>query len=76
MPTSQLVEMGFAEIRAKKGLMFGNGSDMDNAVNWIMEHQEDQDIDEPIPEGAEAMDVEGKAIGLFCVGVVVVGDTW
>ncbi|CAM9371678.1 unnamed protein product [Pylaiella littoralis] len=60
---SQLVEMGFAEIRAKKGLMFGNGSDMDNAVNWIMEHQEDQDIDEPIPEGAEAMDVEASGGG-------------
>lgn len=35
----QLIEMGFAEVRAKKGLMFGNGSDLENAVNWLMEHQ-------------------------------------
>eukprot|EP00903_Cladosiphon_okamuranus_P006438 g6298.t1 len=59
---SQLMEMGFAEIRAKKGLMFGNGNDMENAVNWLMEHQEDADIDEPIPEGdTVAMDVDGGA---------------
>eukprot|EP00752_Nemacystus_decipiens_P014348 g12765.t1 len=63
---SQLMEMGFAEIRAKKGLMFGNGNDMENAVNWLMEHQEDADIDEPIPEGdnkaaAAAMDVDSGA---------------
>lgn len=59
------MEMGFAEIRAKKGLMFGNGNDMENAVNWIMEHQEDAGIDEPIPEGdaaaAAAMDVDSGA---------------
>lgn len=59
------MEMGFAEIRSKKGLMFGNGNDLENAVNWIMEHQEDADIDEPIPESdtaaAAAMDVDGGA---------------
>ncbi|CBJ27422.1 PUB domain, zinc finger protein Thioredoxin [Ectocarpus siliculosus] len=47
----QLTEMGFAEVRAKKALMFGNGNDLENAVNWIMEHQEDAGIDDPIPEG-------------------------
>ncbi|CAM9145971.1 unnamed protein product [Scytosiphon promiscuus] len=64
---TQLMEMGFAEIRAKKGLMFGNGNDMENAVNWIMEHQEDKDIDEPIPEADEAtataMDVDSGTGG-------------
>lgn len=62
---SQLIEMGFAEVRAKKGLMFGNGSDLENAVNWLMEHQEDADIDDPISEGAEAMEVEdaGRPLG-------------
>ncbi|CAN0496121.1 unnamed protein product, partial [Ectocarpus sp. 8 AP-2014] len=43
--------MGFAEVRAKKALMFGNGNDLENAVNWLMEHQEDAGIDDPIPEG-------------------------
>lgn len=60
----QLMEMGFAEVRAKKGLMFGQGSDMEHAINWLMEHQEDADIDDPIPEGAlEAMDVDVPAAG-------------
>lgn len=35
----QLVEMGFAEVRATKGLMFGAGPDMESAVNWLMDHQ-------------------------------------
>ncbi|CAN0295871.1 unnamed protein product, partial [Ectocarpus sp. 4 AP-2014] len=43
--------MGFAEVRAKKALMFGNGNDLENAVNWIMEHEEEAGIDDPIPEG-------------------------
>lgn len=58
----QLMDMGFAEIRAKKGLMFGSAADLDSAVNWLMDHQEDADIDEPIPDvpdPSSAMDVEG-----------------
>ncbi|CAN0313899.1 unnamed protein product, partial [Ectocarpus fasciculatus] len=63
----QLTEMGFPELRAKKALMFGNGNDLENAVNWIMEHEEDAGIDDPIPEGdqppaaaAAAMDVDNN----------------
>ena len=57
--------MGFAEIRAKKGLMFGSGSDMEQAINWLMEHQEDADIDDPIPqETLEAMDVDAPSGGM------------
>lgn len=41
--TWQLVEMGFAEVRAKKGLMYGNGNDLENAVNWLMDHQVKQE---------------------------------
>lgn len=73
----QLTEMGFAEVRAKKALMFGNGNDLENAVNWIMEHQEDAGIDDPIPEGdqpaaAAPMDVDngssaaGKPVLVSC----------
>jgi thiol-disulfide isomerase/thioredoxin len=41
--------MGFPLIRAQKGLLYGNGGTLDGAIEWIMQHQDDQDIDEPIP---------------------------
>ena len=44
-------EMGFSLLRAQKGLLYGNGSTVETAVEWLMEHQEDMDIDEPIPPG-------------------------
>jgi thiol-disulfide isomerase/thioredoxin len=40
--------MGFSLIRAHKGLLNGNGS-VEGAVEWLMSHQDDSDIDEPIP---------------------------
>ncbi|GAX18694.1 hypothetical protein FisN_10Hh092 [Fistulifera solaris] len=44
-------EMGFSLLRAQKGLLYGNGSTVESAVEWLMQHQEDDDIDEPIPAG-------------------------
>jgi hypothetical protein len=40
--------MGFALLRAQKGLLYGNGGTVEGAVDWIMQHQDDDDIDEPI----------------------------
>ena len=57
----QLLDMGFQEVRAKKGLMFGSGSDLESAVNWLMEHQEDPDIDDPIPFPEGSSSGEGAA---------------
>jgi len=48
--------MGFTLLRAQKGLLFG-GPTVDAAVEWLLQHQDDDDIDEPIPKGA------GKAGG-------------
>ena len=39
--------MGFSLIRAQKGLLYGGGG-VDEAVEWIMIHQEDDDIDIPV----------------------------
>lgn len=39
--------MGFALVRAQKGLLRGNGT-VEGAVEWLMEHQDDADIDDPI----------------------------
>ena len=43
-------EMGFTLLRAQKGLLYGNGSTVESAVEWLMQHQEDDDIDEPLPK--------------------------
>lgn len=42
-------DMGFSLLRAQKGLLYGNANTIDGAVEWIMAHQDDDDIDEPIP---------------------------
>ena len=39
--------MGFPELRAKKGLMNG-GFTTEGAIDWLMQHQDDADIDEEI----------------------------
>lgn len=39
--------MGFSEIRAQKGLINGNGT-VEGAVEWLLNHQDDDDIDDPI----------------------------
>lgn len=53
--------MGFSLLRAQKGLLYGNGGTMEGAVEWIMMHQEDDDIDEPIP-----LEPVGKAQSYKC----------
>ena len=40
--------MGFSEIRAQKGLLNGNGGTVEGAVEWLLQHQDDDDIDDPI----------------------------
>jgi thiol-disulfide isomerase/thioredoxin len=41
--------MGFILIKAQKGLLYGNGGTVEGAVEWLLEHQDDMDIEEPIP---------------------------
>ena len=43
--------MGFSLLRAQKGLLYGNGATVEGAVEWLLQHQDDDDIDNPIPEG-------------------------
>ena len=40
--------MGFALLRAQKGLLYGTGGTVEGAVEWLMEHQDDVDIDAPV----------------------------
>lgn len=41
--------LGFPLIRAQKGLLFGEPKTLEGAVEWIVSHQDDGDIDDPIP---------------------------
>lgn len=42
--------MGFTLIRAQKGLLYSTGKNVESAVEWLMQHQNDADIDDPIPD--------------------------
>ena len=44
----QLVEMGFTELRAQKALVKTSNAGVEPAINWLAEHLEDADIDEPM----------------------------
>jgi hypothetical protein len=47
--------MGFSLLRAQKGLLYGNGGTVESAVEWLLVHQEDDDIDEAIPATADGL---------------------
>ena len=44
----QLVEMGFTELRAQKALVKTSNAGIEGAINWLTEHLEDADIDDPL----------------------------
>lgn len=55
--TTLTESMGFTVIRAQKGLLNGGGN-VEGAVEWLMNHQDDNDIDEPVakvPKGGDAV---------------------
>ncbi|CAM9811809.1 unnamed protein product [Chrysoparadoxa australica] len=58
---NQMKDMGFPEERSKKALMLGNGPDLESAINWLMEHQDDADIDEPMPDAPAAPDAADRS---------------
>ena len=47
-----LVDMGFNMNGCKRALMAVGGSDVDAAMNWVFEHNEDPDFNDPLPESA------------------------
>ena len=58
---SELTAMGFNENRATRALHTTGTSSMEQAINWIMEHENDEDIDTPLlvraPPPPESMSV-------------------
>ena len=48
----QLIEMGFTELRAQKALVKTSNAGIEGAINWLTEHLEDADIDDPLADDA------------------------
>jgi len=46
-------QMGFSLLRAQKGLLYAPLKTVESAVEWLMVHQDDDDIDFPIPDKIE-----------------------
>merc|ERR1711934_609230 len=44
-----LVEMGFPEARSTKALLL-NGNDLNAAMEWLINHAEDPDVDVPLTQ--------------------------
>ena len=47
----QLMDMGFNMNGCKRALMAVGGSNVDAAMNWVFEHNDDPDFNDPLPEG-------------------------
>lgn len=45
---TQLKDMGFPDVRAEKALWLTGNEDLEGAINWLAEHGDDADIDEPL----------------------------
>lgn len=45
---SQLLGMGFPQVRCERALYSTGNSDLEAAMNWLLSHLEDPEIDEPI----------------------------
>eukprot|EP01122_Echinamoeba_exundans_P004594 TRINITY_DN14683_c0_g1_i1.p1 TRINITY_DN14683_c0_g1~~TRINITY_DN14683_c0_g1_i1.p1 ORF type:complete len:230 (+),score=41.60 TRINITY_DN14683_c0_g1_i1:24-692(+) len=57
-----LISMGFDENRSRRGLIMTKNKDPEDAINWILEHADDPDIDDPIPpEGLKVAESKRSA---------------
>jgi ubiquitin carboxyl-terminal hydrolase 5/13 len=65
-----LTGMGFPEIRCQKALLAtGNTADAEAAMNWLFQHMEDADIDDPIVPAAASTSaalVDDATVSLIC----------
>jgi len=60
----QLMDMGFSMNGCKRALTTVGGSDVEAATNWIFEHNQDPDFNDPMPEpGASAAPAAASGAG-------------
>ena len=71
---SQLESMGFPRPRCEKALHATGNGDAESAMNWLFQHMEDPDIDEPLSLGGAAApsgDETEKIAQLEAMGISV-----
>lgn len=59
---TQLESMGFPRARCEKALHATGNSDVEMAMNWLFEHMEDPNIDEPLHLGGSTEATSGGAV--------------
>ena len=65
---AQLEGMGFPIIRCQKALLATGNNNAEVAMEWLFEHMEDPDIDDPIPTssaGAAGSEPSEEQIGML-----------
>ncbi|XP_058206103.1 ubiquitin carboxyl-terminal hydrolase 14-like isoform X1 [Rhododendron vialii] len=53
---SQLVSMGFNNLHCEKAAINTSNAGVEEAMNWLLSHMDDADIDAPIPQEAQSVD--------------------
>ncbi|KAM4723077.1 UBX domain-containing protein 1 [Rhinophrynus dorsalis] len=57
-----LIEMGFTPSRAEKALAATGNQGIESAMDWLMEHEDDPDIDEPVASVPKDATIEDATI--------------
>jgi hypothetical protein len=58
---AEMREMGFDANRATRALHFTQGAGVEHAINWLMEHEGDADLDQPL-----LVPKVGVCVGCWC----------
>jgi len=66
----QLEEVGFPRVRCEKALHATGNSDANEAMNWLMGHMDDPDIDTPLNLGGSKKKTEVSAESLEMIGAM------
>ncbi|XP_010544251.1 PREDICTED: ubiquitin carboxyl-terminal hydrolase 14 isoform X1 [Tarenaya hassleriana] len=64
---AQLVSMGFNHLQCEKAAINTSNVGVEEAMNWLLSHMDDPDIDAPISQGTSAVD-ESKVATLVSFG--------
>ncbi|XP_062077898.1 ubiquitin carboxyl-terminal hydrolase 14 isoform X2 [Humulus lupulus] len=65
---SQLVSMGFSHLHCQKAAIKTSNTGVEEAMNWLLSHMDDADIDAPISQGGEPAVDQSKLEMLLSFG--------
>lgn len=62
---SQLASMGFNHLHCQKAAINTSNAGVEEAMNWLLSHMDDPDIDAPIHNGAESNEVDPSKVAML-----------